>query len=118
MASPHLWTPALEPRTIINPWYRHAIINETIALDREEEDYEAQLYSIRVKELGDEIDDDAEEIEGSEYTHHPDSTILGEILGSTEVLPPSTPPGETSRAMDISEFEVLGVEEYGQDFEF
>ncbi|CAI2191932.1 645_t:CDS:2 [Funneliformis geosporum] len=104
MASPHLWTPALEPRTIINPWYRHAIINETIALDREEEDYEAQLYSIRVK--------------GSEYTHHPDSTILGEILGSTEVLPPSTPPGETSRAMDISEFEVLGVEEYGQDFEF
>ncbi|CAG8659121.1 6490_t:CDS:2 [Funneliformis caledonium] len=93
MASPHLWTPALEPRTIINPWYRHAIINETIALDREEEEYEAQLHSIRIKE----------------------------ILDTSEELLPTTPPGESSRAMDVSEFEVLGTEgteEDGQNYEF
>lgn len=42
MASPYLWTPSLEPRTVINS-SREVMINEAVALDKEEEDYEAQV---------------------------------------------------------------------------
>nr|CAG8446754.1 14566_t:CDS:2 [Entrophospora candida] len=35
MPSSHLWTPSLEPRTIINSWaYKHAIINECISIGK------------------------------------------------------------------------------------
>ncbi|CAG8697244.1 7701_t:CDS:2, partial [Racocetra persica] len=43
MSFPHLWTPSLEPRTVVHSWYRHAMVNEAVALDKEEEEYEAQV---------------------------------------------------------------------------
>ncbi|CAG8463859.1 8227_t:CDS:2 [Racocetra fulgida] len=38
MSFPHLWTPSLEPRTVVHSWYRHAMVNEAVALDKEEEE--------------------------------------------------------------------------------
>ncbi|RIB06296.1 hypothetical protein C2G38_2116394 [Gigaspora rosea] len=49
MSFPHLWTPSLEPRTVVHSWYRHAMVNEAVALDKEEEEYEAQLQAIKNK---------------------------------------------------------------------
>ena len=43
MASPYLWTPSLEPRTVINS-SKDAMMNEAVALDKEEEEYEAQVF--------------------------------------------------------------------------
>ncbi|RIA82087.1 hypothetical protein C1645_831361 [Glomus cerebriforme] len=48
MASPHLWTPSLEPRSIINS-SKDVAINEAVALDKEEEEYEAQLLAMKIK---------------------------------------------------------------------
>ena len=43
MPSPHLWAPSLEPRTVVNS-SKDATINEAVALDKEEEEYEAQVF--------------------------------------------------------------------------
>ncbi|PKK73963.1 hypothetical protein RhiirC2_739755 [Rhizophagus irregularis] len=173
MASPYLWTPSLEPRTVINS-SREVMINEAVALDKEEEDYEAQLHAIKLKnrrapiigeykmrpneyldddlplipeddddseydevdddddddddeeeedldedleELDEEGDDEAEEGEESDY-HYPNDVstpILTsssapeepEFLASTEILPPTSPNGDSSMniSMNISERE-------------
>ncbi|CAG8448592.1 13106_t:CDS:2 [Rhizophagus irregularis] len=119
MASPYLWTPSLEPRTVINS-SREVMINEAVALDKEEEDYEAQVLEDLdedLEELDEEGDDEAEEGEESDY-HYPNDVstpILTsssapeepEFLASTEILPPTSPNGDSSMniSMNISERE-------------
>ncbi|CAG8447187.1 8337_t:CDS:2 [Acaulospora morrowiae] len=41
MTCSHLWTPSLEPRTVVHSWYRHAM-NEAAALEKEEEELNAE----------------------------------------------------------------------------
>nr|CAG8436227.1 4251_t:CDS:2 [Entrophospora candida] len=60
MPSSHLWTPSLEPRTIINSWaYKHAIINECISIGKEESEYESQR-DIQGAQTADDVQDDDE----------------------------------------------------------
>ncbi|CAG8464601.1 10760_t:CDS:2 [Acaulospora colombiana] len=46
MTCSHLWTPSLEPRTVVHSWYRHSM-NEAAALDKEEEELNSELLEMK-----------------------------------------------------------------------
>ncbi|CAB4439353.1 unnamed protein product [Rhizophagus irregularis] len=152
MASPYLWTPSLEPRTVINS-SREVMINEAVALDKEEEDYEAQLHAIKLKnrrapiigvykmrpneyldddlplipeddddseydevdddddedddEEEEDLDEDLEELDEEGDDEAEEAPEEPEFLASTEILPPTSPNGDSSMniSMNISERE-------------